>query len=464
MEPLTRNGGFIGATLDFGTDEYYTTIGEVSSPVLVGQTSSGAAGSTSMSVPAGTAVGDLAILYGGADFAFGSLNVADTTLCTSWTTVAAGQNDGQAGHNWGVFYGTVAQVVGVMAIDSSGYASGWGLLIFRNATVGNVLNENFLTNTVANPPAINVSSGSTVVTVCGYDDRSGTISPPTGYTSIGSYAFSAGTSAFLIGSAYKSGLSAGTEDPSAMTASDGSDYCSAATIELIPTASAEQGNKKNSGIWDLPAVYETLYTPAGGTPENAIFANLPTNGSTTFSMSGLSFKAGDNLFAFLYDENGGDPPTFNESGWTQLQYTNSAGTGTGMLYHKIADGTETSVSVTFFGQYDFLGMIFYAINGSYTYQSSSQLFQTSGNPNPPVVSNFVAGDISLVFGAYGDDIAVITPSVGYTKLAGGTSGVTARGCSMAMGSADNITGNYDPGPFSGAGDENYAVHVRLSKP
>lgn len=464
MEPLTRNGGFIGVTLDFASTEQYI-VGSSSGSVSHFATTTG--NSVDITYPTGIQADDIIIIA----------NASDNNDPNSYNDVNGVQferiyND-QEGGNGSVHALRVTGSTGAYAEPNDGDPMNWVCSVFRGVdptqTLSNMLaNDATGENGLPNPPATggSVPTDAMIVITGGLDDDDNlnwTPAAPSGFTLAGWNGAQGQNATAMLAYAQGTGVSV---NPDAFTAAAGSasDAWDATTLVLDGGGSVvEYGNYKNSGIWDLQAVYESLFVPSsGGTEENAVFV-APT--SSTVSLSGLNFVSGDNLFVFAYDENGTAGLALNTAGWTELQYSYRSGTGTGMVYHKISDGTETSVSVTA-NNYALCCVILYAVSGSYTYEASTQGIGVVAftNPNPAQISNFVTGDISLVFGAYGDDIAVITPSAGYTKLAGGTNGSTNAGSSAALGTRDDVSGAVDPGAFSGASDENYAVHVRLSKP
>ena len=215
------------------------------------------------------------------------------------------------------------------------------------------------------------------------------------------------------------------------------------------------GNQKNSGIWNLKAVYNAIVFR---TEINAIFDSMD---DATIPLGGLNFKTGDNLFVCIYNENTTGGITMNSSGWTLIDSTYVASIGRGSVYYKVSDGTETSVTITP-DAFTTTGAIVVAVDALYTYQTVLDTFLTIGSPNPPSLTGFSTGDISLVFGAYGDDVVTVGVPSGYTLLARGTSGSTGTGMSCAVAWRNNVSGTVDPGTFSGGNDENYAAHIRLS--
>ena len=257
-----ENGGIIGQTLDLGSTEQY--ISGLATPSFVGS----ATGNSTLSLTGITGLqeGDLVVIFAADD------NSA-TLNSTGWTTLAE------------TFAGDIGHVIAYKVMgatpDTSVSFSGTGAstaTAWRDVEYGSIgtIVQNGVSTTI-DPSSIAVTLDNSVVLVlAALDDRgSATVTTaPTGYT-VGPTAFDDGGCAQL----YKTGVSAGTEDPSTLTWSL-SDAVISYTLLLKPAASF--GNFKNSGIWNLNAVYAlpnvNNYEIPYGTPDYTI-TTFPSTGT-----------------------------------------------------------------------------------------------------------------------------------------------------------------------------------------
>jgi hypothetical protein len=302
MEPYTRNGSIIGKTMDFGSTEAY---GEEAggSITFVGGTGIGVEDSSNnLTLPTGLQPGDLVIVTSGSDnnvtqltptgyTSMGSFNYA----VDGWwsykfmgdpvdTAISGLTFDGQTTHLAVVFRG----------VDQSTPFDAAYVRMPNNDEIG----------TPDPSPITTVTDGAMVVALGYLDDdkvASG-VTAPTGYTlAATSQSVVAGVT---VMAAYKVLATAGTEDPGAF--GGGSDNIGAFTIALRPAVSGGGGstNKKNSGIWDLQAVYETKASqpPSVNLPAGTlVYSSLADPaGSTTASgyyWDGSTFVEQTNLFS-----------------------------------------------------------------------------------------------------------------------------------------------------------------------
>ena len=464
-----ENGGIIGQTLDLASTEYYqaaTVAQNDSFTVQATATAADRIGVTDQGVtlPSGIQDGDLIVV------ACGQISgiITEGNMASGWT-VLANSTDNRVGTPsvqsvilYKIATSSDSSTTFILA-PSSSYGVDYKAFVIRPDDAAIVSGTTLTTGedsyaTFSNPPAITVNpSGSSgpVFAVAAYAVNTGSqpsASPtPTGNQAVDNTDFYVSHWVFSRADTKPTSISWNAGD-------GGRNAVSLAYIEIPDSQTVTNLNRKNSGIWNLNAVYAVQNVVA----IDAIFDEFTTG--TTVSFSGLSFVSGDNLFVFAYDENGTGGVSFDSTGWTQLDYTYAGTGGTGFVYHKIADGTETSVSITPSTINDNIGVTVCAVPSKYVYQSIATSIVTgaTGNPDPSSLDGFRSGDISLIYGAYGDDIVTVDAPSGYTKLIGGTSGAAGAGMASALAWRNNVSGAVDPAAFSGGDDENYAAHIRLT--
>lgn len=245
-----ENGGIIGQTLDLGSTEQY--ISGLSTPSYVGSASTNESTTLSLTGITGLQEGDLVLIWITDDGAEQPLIVS-----TGWTTVVV-SNFTNSIRN------LVAYKVMGSTVDTSIILSDDGTLdgdttpvdaftatAWRGVEWGQI--GGFVTGsgTTIDAGSVTVADDNSVVIVLGAidDDNSTIFSPPTGYTTAVQNGRLGGSNAQM----YKTGVSAGTEDPSSYTWTT-TDALLSRTVVLKPTVS--YGNLKNSGIWNINAVHE----------------------------------------------------------------------------------------------------------------------------------------------------------------------------------------------------------------
>ena len=291
------NGGIIGATLDLGSTEQYIASITSSTPSIVGTASASGANSVSLTGITGLAEGDLVVVFASED-----VNFASTSITTSgYTSLVNNVFTNSINHSiaykvmgatvdTSVSVGTTIDAITVIALRDVEYTS-----------ISSLVNGGSNSSTV-DPASITVTdSNSVVLVLSALDDDSATISsPPSGYTTAVQNGRAGGSNAIM----YKTGVSAGTEDPATLTWSS-PDAVIAYTLVLSPTSSVTYGNYKNSGIWSMDAVYELLK------PLPALAAGLYASGSDTATAlsDGFTFpfsaSAGKVVLAFSSRTSGG---------------------------------------------------------------------------------------------------------------------------------------------------------------
>lgn len=237
------NGGIIGKTLDLGTtDQYIIAQGTSGTPSFVGGTTQNNSFEFNFSI-SGMQQGDLLVVFATNDTGTRSINQS------GWTEAVNGFNNS--------IRNIVAHKVMGATVDSYiSFTSGMDAILlcaFRDVEFESLSSVALANSATANPPsASTVDDNSIVLALTGLDDDNSTISTgPTGYTEGAAQNANGGSAALY----YKTGVATGSEDPSAFTWSS-ADQNIAYTAVLSRTVSPPTyGNTKNSGVWDLDAVY-----------------------------------------------------------------------------------------------------------------------------------------------------------------------------------------------------------------
>jgi len=266
---IYENGGIIGQTLDLGSTERYITGSTIGTPSFVGGTSKGNSYQFSFSI-SGLQEGDLLVLFATNDFS-GSRSITSS----GWTEeVNAFSNS--------VRNIVAHKVMGATVDTNVSFNSGMDSILlcaFRAVDFESISSVVTSNSNTANPPsASTVDDNSIVLALTGLDDDNATISTgPTGYTEGAAQNANGGSAALY----YKTGVATGSEDPSAFTWSS-SDQNIAYTAVLTRKDVTTFGNFKNSGIWNLDAVYALLsvydYEADYGTPDYTI-TTIPSTGA-----------------------------------------------------------------------------------------------------------------------------------------------------------------------------------------
>lgn len=266
---LYENGGIIGQTLDLGSTEKYITGSTVGTPSFVGGASRGNSFEFSFTI-SGMQEGDLLVVFATNDF-----SGTRTINQSGWTTeVNAFTNS--------VRHIVAHKVMGATPDSYISFSSGMDSILlcaFRDVEFESLSAIATSSGTTANPPSVTtVDDNSIVLALTGLDDDNSTISTgPTGYTEGAAQNANGGSAALY----YKTGVATGSEDPSAFTWSS-SDSNIAYSAVLTRTSVNTFGNFKNSGIWNLDAVYANLnvydYEADYGTPDYTI-TTIPSTGA-----------------------------------------------------------------------------------------------------------------------------------------------------------------------------------------
>lgn len=250
MDSVFLNGGFIGKTFDFADTSRYVISETFATIELVGTPTSSTG--TSITLPTGLQEGDLVVVC----------NFADATS----QNLPSGYTNGQNGFTNSVNYRWSYKFMGSTPdTTATGLSSGSAHLAFAfrgvdTTTPLDVTPPSVATNIsgMPNPPSITTVTDNSVLVAVGYlddDSVASSITAPSTYTLLNA-AQSSGT----IMAAYKTLATAGTDDAGGFGGT-GTDSWVAAKFALRPGITQVLGNQKNSGIWLLQSVFNSLYIP-----------------------------------------------------------------------------------------------------------------------------------------------------------------------------------------------------------
>lgn len=380
-QSIYDNGGMIGATLDFASTEQYvigTTTGRAT-PVYVGGKTSAFAGFS-----AGTLEISLTDLTGGIASAPSTNDVVVVAYCVGGnepgdvamsTTINQGtitellelySND-TVDTNLAVYYSvmgaTPATRISVSNTESTLNAGAVAIHVWRNIDTTNPIDVTTTTATaansaLANPPAITTATQNAVVLAIGASGNDNATTPFTqggdlsNFLSVGS----SDTEDATIGMGSIATTAPTTVDPAAFSIATNTTYSwAAATVALRPklTDVPVYGNFKNSGIWSLDAVLESLDVA----PTGPIAFVGSATGSTSISLTSLTggsrSAAQANDFVLVVSGQGIDTGTTNNVdvvGYTVIANLLTAGGADDDLYmdvaYKYLTSADTSVSIT----------------------------------------------------------------------------------------------------------------------
>ena len=260
MSSVYDNGGMIGTVLDLDTTEQYITGTTTATPSFVGATTLSGSGAISLT-GLGLQEDDVVFVFMADD------NNNGGSAPSGWTTHIA-ENFTNSVYN-SVWY----KVMGATPDTSVTVpeVSAWVVAAFRGIDTTNIFDVTTVgpntTTTDPDPPSITtVTDDSMIVVFGGFDDQNRALDviPPSGYT-LAAAEDNDGTTMV----AYKLLSTAGTEDPGLFDTGT-SDSTVAYTIALRRGSTTSFGNKKNSGIWNLSAVYDVEVGNVIGNTENFV--------------------------------------------------------------------------------------------------------------------------------------------------------------------------------------------------
>jgi hypothetical protein len=285
MESVNFNGGIIGVTMDYGATGQYI-VGTTQAPGTI----SYVGGRTQNVITTGAITVSLTGLTGGLSTAPITddlvivvrqwTSTQDKTFATSsggWTKLVDIAVSAAQGTNLGVFYkimGTTPDTSIVLnGNDSTAEATSIAVQVFRGVNTTTPFDVTTTTVTQAstgipNPPAITPTTANSIIVVAaGTGHTGGTDTFTAGYLSNFLTTGANTTLDSTVGVGWLTWTS-GAYDPAAWTFSqtDSTSYTTASATMALRAALVSvpvYGNLKNSGIWNLQAVYGTVYIPPG---------------------------------------------------------------------------------------------------------------------------------------------------------------------------------------------------------
>jgi len=417
---LYDNGGMIGATLDLGSTEQYIASPTSGTPSIVGTASANGASSVSLTGITGLAEGDLVLVFASEDNSTTSASITSS----GWTSLVNGAFINNIEHSiaYKVMGATVDTSVSIAStIDA--------ITVIALRDVEYTARSGFVSNGFTNSATIDpasitaTDSDSVVLVLSAIDDDNSTISSPsTGYTTAVQDGRVGGSNAIM----YKTGVSAGTEDPDTVTWST-SDAIIAYTLVLSPTSSVTYGNYKNSGIWSMDAVYELL-RPVGISLFATATDNLSDGHGTNFASFTLTWPSSIEsgmVAVILTSRDFTTGSTNTPTGFTLLSNDTTSGgsSAEGYIFYRECDGTESG-DITLSGG-SFYGpaavMAVFDVGGNFSGMSETAVLLTTGDdPDPPSHTAASATQyISLAMAVYDDGpqygITDVDVPTGYTK-------------------------------------------------
>ena len=360
MESVYLNGGFIGTTLDFNTTDRYV-IEEASPLEYVGGRTVGFAGDNENTVISLTGItgmqpGDLVVV------AFATAGTAQFSAIGNgvYTTVARlYANDTEDTNLW-VAYKFMPDPVDtsitlVNGTDNVSDAGTVAIHVWRNVDTSTPMDVTATTATRTNsgiplPPAITPTTSGAVILAAYAVAHNGGTDTYTNSNGLDNF-FTVGandTNDSTIGLGSYNWTSGSYTPPTpTWSNSNSTAYSSAAvTLALRPT-SAVLGNQKNSGIWNLSAVYDSLSTPVLWDE----FTELGTANQTITTIPTTISTANNGLGDWTYAV---DITNFQSSDTGVLFEIGGATVGSGFsisggnLIVNTTGGTNTSASMTAF--------------------------------------------------------------------------------------------------------------------
>lgn len=443
MKSYLLNGGMVGATLDFGaTDQYIIGTQQVRDTITY------VGGRTQTSTSTGTTTVSLTGLTGGLATAPATndlvivvrswASTGDKTMTTSstgWSTITELFADGVNDTNLEIYYkimGATPDTSIVVNAHLTGESSSFTVHVFRNidlTTPIDVTSTTATTTTSAtpNPPAITpVTTNAIVFVVAGSAYGGGTTAASytaaylTNFLTTG---IASQTYDSVVGAGWVAWTS-GAYDPAAWTFSltASTNYTSASvTMAIRPRLLTIDilGNKKNSGIWNIPAAYDyafSQYTP----PSQVVFT---TTGATSWVVPpGIT-----QISAVCIGGGGGGSGADGGRG-----ESNSGGGGGGLAYGTIAVTPGETLTVT--------------VGAGGT--------SGAGNAGTAGGATTIARGVTVLLSGGGGGggpernagVGAAGTSTGTDRLGGGTGGTGGTG-----GAASGGSGGGGAGGYSGAG-------------
>lgn len=170
--------------------------------------------------------------------------------------------------------------------------------------------------------------------------------------------------------------------------------------------------------------------------------SAPTVSNPPVDFTGLTFDAGDTLVIVLSVPSGSTPGS--PTGFTEVGRLITGGGGL-IAFTKVADGTETTVSVSGFGGW-YQPAAFVIQNAS-----TARFAGVSGSTNPPSVTN-ASGALSIVLASTrntsGPEDLDLTPPTGYTNLLAAFNDQSAFDPVLIAAYQSGVPADEDPGSWT----------------
>jgi hypothetical protein len=298
----------------------------------LGSTAKPNAEGTSLVLPSGLQQNDLVV------YAF-SNDGTPSSAPSGWTNGQNGSSN-SVGYRWGYkFMGATPDTT--IAVSNSNDAA--ITFAFRNVNTTTPLDVTVpsiatATSGMPNPPSITTSTDKSMIVALGFlddDELNNTVVAQSGYTIINS---ASGDETTVMAS-YKVKTPAGADDPAAFTntGTAGTDSWVGATLALRPATGNIPifGNFKNSGIWSLSAVLNSIDTRVTVFSDSfETYSGWTSYGTSTFAQSSLQSYDG----SFSLYKTAGNGPTNGiykpltssiTRGWTLSVWVYSAATARG---------------------------------------------------------------------------------------------------------------------------------------
>jgi hypothetical protein len=458
---IFENGGFVGKIADYkDTSRYVITPGSSSLATLVyvgGSTQSGTGTTSNISI-------SLTDLSGGTDTAplEGDMVIIAIEMCgttnksyriANYTQIADLYANDTEDSNLNVGYrfmgttpDTTATITGGTGATADAFAA--VVQVWRNVDPTTPMDVtpttvSTLNTAIPNPPAITpITAGAQILAAAGSAHTGGaavvyTASYLSNFRTISGNS----TNDATVGMGNIAWTS-GAYDPAAWTWSGTNSTAfstTSVTFALRPaTIVVEEilGNRKNSGIWSVPAVWKNT---SSATEATIVWSTQIAGSGGTNAYTGEQL-VGDVLFGFssasfgLYDYDGGGNPDIPQptaaNGFSTI-YLNGGQSNSVYLVYKIITEDNKTVKNYFSGNSQ-LGTVLYNIRGleltqlaSSTINSQSSLtdttlFAASGNTttdvNPSSITPAVANSIILTFSSTANNTFTPSLSDGYTLI------------------------------------------------
>jgi hypothetical protein len=480
MEPFTRNGGMIGIPMSIGDFERYV-VGETTGPgdidYVGGSTFafSGQTGDRTLSLTALTngsdtspSAGDLVVVFYGTGSNTTARTISVKSSYTNLTQLIG--NDTYDAHlvvGYKVMGSTPDTSVIVSGTGSTADAGVVVVHVFRGVDQTTPLDVASVSSAGANSVLCNpgpitpttegawVIAGGSGAHVDGTDSYSS--SDLTSFLTAGAN----DTYDVTVGVGIKTDWVSGAFDPAAFTFSGTNAATSswvAYTLAVRPATVPIpiEGNRKRSGVWDLPSVYGLKYSEY----EDSLgikFVGTPTSTTTTSITLPSGLQQDDIVFiASMADLTTPALPTGYTNG--QTGYTNTVGY---RWSYKVMGATPDTSASGLSSSSTHIAFAVRSVDTSVIFDqtASSPATNTTGMPNPPAITTQSARAKVIAFGFLDDDlVSAVDPPNDYELIASATYGVPGTGGTV-MAAHNSLTkpATTNPSSFGGNGTDSWVA-------